>query len=93
MSDDPVNAELEEIRKLQSLTPLFRKGWAKLHPMPEKDRAMIEQAFSKATHSQKTQTADAQKMKPAEAITPRKATTQTKPKKPQSKKQGPSHSH
>jgi hypothetical protein len=91
MSDDPVNAELEEIRKLQSLTPLFRKGWAKLHSMPEKDRALIDQAFSKATLSQKTQTADAQKMKPAKAITPRKAGS--KPKKAQTKKQGPSHSH
>lgn len=91
MSDDPVNAELAEIRKLQSLTPLFRKGWAKLHPMPEKDRALIERAFSKATHSQKTQTADAQTMKPAKAITQRKAGA--KSKKSQTKNQGPSHSH
>ncbi len=86
-----MNAELEEIRKLQSLTPLFRKGWAKLHSMPEKDRTLIEQAFSKATHSQKAQTADAQKMKPAKAITPRKA--RAKVKKSQTKNQGPSHSH
>ena len=93
MSDDPVNADFEKIRRLKSLAPLFRKGWEKLHPMPEKDRAMIEQAFSKATHSQKTQTAEAQQMKPAKAITQRKAATQAKPKKSQTKKQGPSHSH
>jgi len=93
MSDDSVNAELEEIRKLQSLTPLFRKGWAKLHPMPEKDRALIEQAFSKATHSQKAQTADAQKMKAAKAITQRKSPTKANSKKSQTRNQGPSHSH
>ena len=93
MSDDLDEVELEAIRRLQSLTPLFRKGWPKLHPMPEKDRAMIEQAFSKATHSQKTQTSEAHKLKPAKAITQRKAATQAKPKKSQTKKQGPSHSH
>lgn len=48
MANDPnEEANLAEIARLkQVVSPLFRKGWAKAHPMPEKHRAMIEKAFS-----------------------------------------------
>ena len=48
MANDPnEEANLAEIARLkQVVSPLFQKGWAKAHPMPEKHRAMIEKAFS-----------------------------------------------
>ena len=40
-------ANLAEIARLKKVvSPLFQKGWAEAHPMPDKHRAMIEQAFS-----------------------------------------------
>lgn len=48
MAEDPnIEANFAEIARLkQSVSPLFQKGWAKAHPMPEAHRAMIEKAFS-----------------------------------------------
>lgn len=93
MTDDTVNADFEEIRRLKTLAPLYLKGWEKLHPMPEKDRALIEQAFTKTLHGNKTQATEAPKKKPTKTLTKRKATTTTQPDQSQTKTQGPSHSH
>ena len=48
MAEDPnVEANFAEIARLkQAVSPLFQKGWANAHPMPEAHRAMIEKAFS-----------------------------------------------
>ena len=80
MANDPnEKANLAEIARLkQVVSPLFQKGWAKAHPMPEKHRAMIEKAFSqkntaspmgKAVDESKVQKSDQEQ---AEAETKRK---------------------
>ena len=93
MTDDSVNADFEEIRRLKALAPLYRKGWEKLHPMPEKDRALIEQAFTKSIHGQQVQATAAQIKKSATPRIQRKVAKKEKPDQSQTKAQGPSHSH
>lgn len=92
MTDDPVNDDFEEIRRLKSLAPLFRKGWAKLHPMPEKDSALIDQAFSQLEHGKKAKAIRAKTKKSTKVQVLRKS-TKKKPDQSQSETQGPSHSH
>ena len=85
--------ELDEIRRLRALAPLFRKGLAKLHPMPARDRALIDAAFSKTqAHTQATPTKAASKKG---TVLPfrRKSVTKEQPEQSQTKKEGPSHSH
>lgn len=93
MSDDLIKADSADIRRLKAISPLFLKGWTKRHPMPERDRALIEQAFSQP----KTQTkAKATKTPTKKAKTDRvRRTSATKAKSDhsQTKTHGPSHSH
>ena len=48
MSDDLTDEDSAVVRQLEALSPLFLKGWAKRHPMPARDRDLIEQAFGQA---------------------------------------------
>ena len=93
MSDDSLDADLDEIRRFKALAPLFRKGWAKLHPMPARDRALIDAAFSQTQEGTKAQITKAQKEKSTIVPVRRKSATKEQPEQSQPKKQGPSHSH
>ena len=91
MVDDPTEADFEEIRRLKALSPRFRKGWVKLHPMPEKHRELIAAAFRQPRQGQVKATA-ATKSKSAAALR-RQQTEQKQSEDAQRKTQGPRHSH
>ena len=91
MSNDPLKNDLDEIRRFKALAPSFRKGWAKLHPMPARDRALIDAAFSQTQEGTKAQITKAQKPKGTIMPFRKKSATKEKPEKSQTK--GPSHSH
>jgi|GEM_PF-2585813 len=93
MSDDALKNELDEIRRFKALAPLFRKGWAKLHPMPARDRALIDAAFSQTAELKKAPLTKAPPKKGTVVPFRRKSATKEQPEQSQTKKQGPSHSH
>ena len=93
MSDDLIKADSAEVRRLKSLSPLFLKGWAKRHPMPERDRALIEQAFSQPKAQTKEKAAKTPTKTAKTDRVRRKSATKAKSDHPQTKTQGPSHSH
>lgn len=93
MSDDPLKGDLDEIRRFKALAPLFKKGWAKLHPMPARDRALIDAAFSQTQEGTKAQITRTQKTKGTIVPFRKKSATKAKPAKSQTKAQGSSHSH
>lgn len=93
MSDDSLDADLDEIRRLKALAPLFRKGWGKLHPMPARDRALIDAAFSQTVELTKAPLTKAPTKKGTVVPLRRKPASKEQPEQSQTKKQGPSHSH
>ena len=93
MSEDSVNDTLEKYARLRTLSPLFLKGWAKLHPMPERDRDLIEQAFSQTKKATKEKAVKALSQKAKTGSVRKQSATKAKPNQSQTKTQGPSHSH
>jgi hypothetical protein len=69
MANDPeVEANFAEIARLKKVvSPLFQKGWAKAHPMPEKHRAMIEKAFSQKEKEKSSANTSAAEIEKSEA--------------------------
>ena len=93
MSDDSLKGDLDEIRRFKALAPLFQKGWAKLHPMPARDRALIDAAFSQTQELTKAPLTKAPTKTSTVVTFPRKSAPKAKPAKSHTKPQGPSHSH
>lgn len=89
MNDDSDNPHAEEMRRLKALAPLFIKGWAKRYPMPERDRALIDQAFGQS-QPQVTQPSQPTTTK---TRTQGNAATPTQPEQSPTQSKGPSHSH
>ncbi len=92
MSDDPSEADLEEIRRLKSLSPLFRKGWEKQHPIPENNRAIVEKVFSKPLEERQKEFAKAE-LEKDQRIRAEQEVEKEQSEQSQTKDQGPSHSH
>jgi hypothetical protein len=93
MSDNPPMDELDEIRRLRAMAQLFRKGLAKIHPMPARDRALIDAAFSKTQGITKATPTQAASKKGTVVPFRRKSVPKEQTKQSQTKKEGPSHSH
>lgn len=93
MNDEPIDSDPEQTLRLTKIAPLFKKGWAKLHPMTEQHRALIKNAFQEAHQARQ----EASQSPEIETVAPKVSRRQTKAQKPseqsQTKRQGPHHSH
>lgn len=93
MTNDPAEADIQEIRRLKAFAPLFRKGWVKLHPIPDKHRALIDNAFSKSPQERAKQAAKAKLELSNKLRLEREEKKQKKSEQSQTQTKGPRHSH